>query len=126
MAMPWILAATFTLLAATSAPAQTAATEPREVPVLAGDQFVLEPGFAVGDIAIGDPAIADYRVRPGRRAVLLLGKRSGRTKLICWDQTGKNRTEFTVVVQTADEAAAEDKLRTLLTPGYSSAEATHE
>ena len=114
MAMQWILAAAISLLTAAGALAQPAAGEGREVQVLVGDQQVLEPGFAVGDIAIGDPNVADFRVRPGRKSVLLLGKGSGRTKLICWDQTGKGRTEFTVIVQTREQAQAESKLRTLL------------
>ena len=50
--------------------------------MLVGDQHLMEPGFAVGDIAIGDPNVADFRVRPGRRAVLLIAKGKGRTKLI--------------------------------------------
>ena len=82
--------------------------------MLVGDQQVMEPGFAVGDIAIGDPAVADFRVRPGRRAVLLIAKGPGRTKLILWDQRGHARHEYDIVVETAEQAQAESKLRTLL------------
>jgi Flp pilus assembly secretin CpaC len=102
---------------AAMAGAQTAApagTPPKEVHLLVGDQSVLEPGFAVGDIAVADPAIADYRVRPGRRAVLLLGKGSGHTKLILWHQDNKTRAEVELIVQTREEAEAENKLRVLL------------
>lgn len=114
MAMRWFLATMVTVLTASGAAAQPAADAPRDVHVLVGDQFVLEPGFAVGDISIADPEIADYRVRPGRKSVLLLGKGSGRTKLICWDQTGKGRSEYTVVVETREQQQAEAKLRALL------------
>ena len=82
--------------------------------MLVGDQQVMEPGFAVGDIAIGEPAVADFRVRPGRRAVLLIAKGPGRTKLILWDQRGHERHEYDIVVETAEQAQAETKLRTLL------------
>lgn len=94
--------------------AGAAATTPREVHLLVGDQSVLEPGFAVGDISVADPAIADYRVRPGRRSILLLGKGSGRTKLILWHQDNKTRADVDVIVETREEADAENKLRVLL------------
>ncbi len=102
-------------LSVVSAAAQApAGASPREVRLLVGDQFVLEPGFAVGDIAVGDPAIADFRMRPGRQAVLLLGIGEGRTKLIIWDQTNKTRTEVELIVETREQAQAEAKLRILL------------
>ena len=101
-------------LAAVPAAAQPGSAGPREVRLLVGDQSVLEPGFAVGDIAVGDPAVADFRMRPGRRAVLLLGIGEGRTKLILWDQTNKTKTEVDLVVETREQAQAEAKLRALL------------
>ena len=114
----WLLSTTvvLALLSVVSAAAQAPAggASPREVRLLVGDQFVLEPGFAVGDIAVGDPAIADFRMRPGRRAVLLLGVGEGRTKLILWDQGGKGRTEVELIVETREQAQAEAKLRVLL------------
>lgn len=98
--------------AGAQAPAQIAAAP--QVRLLVGDQSVLEPGFPVGDIAIGDPAIADFRVRAGRRSVLVLGIGEGHTKLILWDQAGKVRSETEVIVETRDHAEAETRLRTLL------------
>jgi hypothetical protein len=112
----WLLTVLVLGLAADVA-AQTggaAAATPSEVHILVGDQSVLEPGFAVGDISVGDPAIADYRVRPGRRSILLLGKGSGRTKLILWHQDNKTKADVEVIVQTREEAEAENKLRVLL------------
>ncbi|MEP7116913.1 MAG: pilus assembly protein N-terminal domain-containing protein [Acidobacteriota bacterium] len=97
-----------------SALAQPANPPSREVRLLVGGQFVLEPGFAVGDISVGDPAIADFRVRPGRRAVLLMGTGEGTTKLLVWDQTSKTRAEIDVIVETREHAQAETKLRALL------------
>src|SRR5690349_16147400 len=94
--------------------AAPAGTPPKEVRVLVGDQFVLEPGFAVGDISVADPAVADYRVRPGRRAILLMGIGSGRTKLILWHQDNKTRDEVEIVVETREQAEAENKLKVLL------------
>lgn len=99
------------LAAAASAQPVPAAPETR---MLVGDQKVMEPGFAVGDIAIGDPAVADFRVRPGRKAILLIAKRAGQTKLILWDQRGSERHEYQIVVETAEQAQAETKLRGLL------------
>jgi hypothetical protein len=113
----YLLSAMFMFGVAAMAAAQGAApasAPPKEVRVLVGDQFVLEPGFAVGDIAVADPAVADYRVRPGRRAILLLGIGSGRTKLILWHQDNKTRAEVEIVVETREQAEAETKLRVLL------------
>jgi Flp pilus assembly secretin CpaC len=116
MKSSWWLSAAFALgfAAAASAQTGTAAGPPREVRLLVGDQFVLEPGFAVGDISVADPQVADYRVRPGRRAILLLGIGSGRTRLILWRQDGKTRSEVELVVETREQAEAENKLRVLL------------
>jgi hypothetical protein len=93
---------------------QPAAPATREVRVLVGDQSVFEPGFPVGDISIADPAVADFRMRPGRRTVLLLGIGEGRTRLIMWDQANKGRLEVEVIVETRQQAQAEAKLRGLL------------
>lgn len=96
------------------AAAQTGSAPAREVRLLVGDQSVFEPGFAVGDISVGDPAVADFRVRPGRRSVLLVGVGEGRTKLIVWDQRNQSRSEVDLVVETREKAEAESKLRALL------------
>jgi hypothetical protein len=117
MTSSWWLSTSFVLGLAAVAAAQTGApagTPPKELHLLVGDQYVLEPGFAVGDIAVADPAVADYRVRPGRRSVLLLGMGSGRTKLILWHQDNKNRAEVELIVETREQAEAETKLRVLL------------
>lgn len=115
MRLPWVCSAVVVLgLAALTAAAQPGSAGPREVRLLVGGQSVFEPGFAVGDIAVGDPAVADFQVRPGRRNVLLLGVGEGRTKLILWDQTNTSKTEVDLVVETREQAQAEAKLRALL------------
>jgi len=116
MKSSWWMSTTFVLGLAAVAAAQTApaATPPKEMRLLVGDQSILEPGFAVGDIAVADPKVADYRVRPGRRAILLLGIGSGRTRLILWHQDNKTRAEVELIVETREQAEAETKLRTLL------------
>ncbi len=115
MVTRWMSVAAVVLgVALECAAGQPASANAREVRLLVGDQFVLEPGFAVGDLAVGDPAVADFRVRPGRRAVLLLGIGEGHTKLILWDQGNRSKTEIELVVETREQAQAEAKLRVLL------------
>lgn len=115
MATRWLWSTACAIgLACVCAAAQTGSAGAREVRLLVGGQFVLEPAFAVGDISVGDPTVADFRVRPGRRAVLLLGIGEGRTKLILWDQGNKAKTEIELVVETQEHAQAETKLRALL------------
>src|SRR4026208_2022835 len=67
--------------------------KPSEQVVYANEQSGLTPGCAVGTPGIADPAIADYRVLPGRREILLLGKEEGRTTLTIWDQQGAKRDD---------------------------------
>ena len=91
MTTHWLLSTTLMLglsVVNASAQAPAAGAKPREVRLLVGDQFVLEPGFAVGDIAVGDPAIADFRMRPGRQAVCCWHRR-GPHQVIMWDQSNK-------------------------------------
>ncbi len=113
--MRWMTFAVIVLgLTVVGAGAQTGSAPAREVRLLVGDQSVLEPGFAVGDISIADPAVADFRVRPGRRSVLLVGVGEGRTKLILWDQRNQSRSEVDLIVETREKVEAEAKLRALL------------
>jgi hypothetical protein len=117
MRATWFLSVAFMLGLAAVAAAQSGtapAAAPKEVHLLVGDQSVFEPGFAVGDIAVADPKVADYRVRPGRRSILLLGVGSGRTRLILWHQDNKTRAEVELIVETREQSEAETKLRLLL------------
>src|SRR5262249_60272723 len=66
------------------------------------------------DIAIADPAIADYRVLNGRREVLLIGKAEGRTALKIWDQKHARVTDLLIRVTTREAAKIETDLRDLL------------
>src|ERR1700736_4878013 len=66
--------------------------------VYLNEQQSFTPGYAIGDIAIGDPAIADYKVLPGRREILLFGKGIGKTTLTIKDQRGIKRHEFLIIV----------------------------
>jgi len=77
-------------------------------------QRVLTPGFAVGNIAIGDPSVADFKVMPDRREVLLIGTGTGRTTLTLWDQQNVKRGEFTIAVSTETADNLEIELRDLL------------
>lgn len=77
-------------------------------------QETYNPGYAVGDIAIGDPEVADFKVLSGRRELLLIGKSPGTTTLIIWDQRKVKREEITVVVASREDVQAEKDLKELL------------
>ncbi|MBI1874752.1 MAG: pilus assembly protein N-terminal domain-containing protein, partial [Acidobacteria bacterium] len=78
------------------------------------DQQSLVPGYAAGNIAIADPKIADFKVMPGRKELLLFGKTVGQTKLVIWDQKNVKRHEIQITVATRPPAGLELELRDLL------------
>lgn len=78
------------------------------------EQQAFVPGYAVGNIAITNPAVADYRVQPGRREVTLFGKGKGETTLTVWDQKGVKRHEVRIEVKVRGEMSAETDLKDLL------------
>jgi hypothetical protein len=86
------------------------AQERDEQTLIVGEQMTFEPGYAVGDIAIVNVKIADYRVERGRRSILLLGKAKGETILNITDQKRVLRTILTITVLGREEA----DLQTLL------------
>jgi hypothetical protein len=72
------------------------------------------PGYAIGDIAIAQPEVADFRVLPGRRELLLIGKSPGTTTLIIWDQQKVKREEIEITVATREDVQAEQDLKELV------------
>ncbi len=80
-----------------------------------GEQKTLVPGYAVGDIAIGDPKIADFRVLGAdRKTLILLGKGIGVTSLTIWDQQRRSRHEISISVVRVESEALEAQLVELL------------
>ena len=45
-----------------------------ELTVFTNEHRSAVPGYPLGDVAIGNPKIADFKVMPGRREVLVFGK----------------------------------------------------
>jgi hypothetical protein len=102
------------LAASQAAPAPGNGPIRQDQPLIIGEQARFTPGYAVGNIAVGNPAIADFKVLPGRRELLLFGKAPGRTLLTVWDQKNVARHEMSLIVMTREAADAEQRLRTLL------------
>ena len=78
------------------------------------EQQTFEPGYPIGDMALGAPEVADFKVMPGRRQILIFGKNVGQTNLTVWDQRGVKRHEVLLTVTTREAAQAEAELRELL------------
>jgi hypothetical protein len=93
-----------------------AAQEPvtEEKTIFAAAQESYSPGFAVGDIAVAEPEIADFKVLAGRRELLLYGKTPGTTTLILWDQRRVKRAVITLNVVTRESVQAEKDLNELV------------
>jgi hypothetical protein len=94
--------------------AQDAATQ--ELKLFVKEQKPFTPGYAVGNIAIGDPEVADYKVMPGRREIMLFAKGKGETRLLIWDQKNVKRHDVKITVGVKEEMQAEADLKELLKP----------
>lgn len=108
MLMPALVATALLLQAAPVAPV----TEAQQL--APSEQRIYEPGYAMGDVAIGDPKVADFRVLSGRRSIMLIGKALGQTTLTLWDQQGRRRHEIAITVAKAGADEREGQLRALL------------
>lgn len=82
-----------------------------------GEQKVVKPGYAVGDIAISNPQVCDFRVMGGtRRDVMLIANGAGFTTLTIWDQRGVKRSEIAIEVMSRELAKLQADLRELMRP----------
>ena len=94
--------------------AQDAATQ--ELKLFVKEQKPFTPGYAIGNIAVGDPEVADYKVMPGRREIMLFAKGKGETRLLIWDQKNVKRHDVKITVGVKEEMQAETDLKDLLKP----------
>lgn len=94
----------------------SALAQARSERLVTGEQKTFTPGYAVGDIAIANPQIADYRVVSNRRDVLLIANTPGFTTLTVWDQRGAKREEITIEVVSRDYAKLIADLTELVRP----------
>src|SRR5262245_42307834 len=108
-----LLTAAVLLASAVQAQAQTSLVREDKV-VYMDEQLSFTPGYPVGDIAIGNPDVADFKVQPGRREILLFGKGSGKTTLTIWDQQKVKRHEVLISVADRKTAETEAELRDML------------
>jgi len=102
------------LVAVVAAHGQTAA--PRIERLTQGEQRSLRPGYAVGDIAIADPKVCDFRVLAQRREILLVSQGPGSTTLTLWDQAGVKRDEISIEVRSREFMRLFNDLTELVKP----------
>ncbi|MFN8060495.1 MAG: pilus assembly protein N-terminal domain-containing protein [Vicinamibacterales bacterium] len=102
-------------LVAVSAAAGQGAIQ-REETLFVKEQQSFDPGYPVGNIAVGDPGVADFKVLAGRKELLLFGRGPGKTTLTIWDQKNVKRHEILLVVITREEFEKERDLKALLQP----------
>jgi hypothetical protein len=107
-------AAAFVCLQLAMLAAQDAKTE--ELTLVVKEQKPFTPGYAIGNIAIGDPEVADYKVMPGRKEIMLFAKGKGETRLLIWDQKNVKRHDVKITVGVKEEMQAESDLKELLAP----------
>jgi Pilus formation protein N terminal region len=106
-----LMTAAALLVGALQAPTSTVR---EEKVVYVDEQQSFTPGYPVGDIAIGSPDVADFKVQPGRREILLFGKGIGKTTLTVWDQQKVKRHEILISVADRKAAETEAELREML------------
>src|SRR5436190_1483751 len=105
-ALGFVLIAIALTLSAASAP-QAADVQTQDLTLYVGEQQTFTPGYLVGDIQVVNPDVANFRVQPGRRELMLLGKGKGETQLIIWDQKRVKRHEIKLIVRSRDEMKQE-------------------
>lgn len=84
--------------------------------LVVGEQKTFKPGYAVGDIAISNPSVCDFRVVSGRREVMLIANGQGVATLTVWDQRGVKRDEIAIEVLSREFAKILADLTDLLQP----------
>lgn len=104
-----ILAVTAVLRGSVCASDQSA-----ERTIQVNDHIAFSPGYAIGNIAIGAAKVADYKVMPGRREILIFGKGAGSTRLTIWDQSRAIRDEIMIRVVPSLTVRVEQDLREAL------------
>jgi Flp pilus assembly secretin CpaC len=107
-----LIAAAFSPGVAARSPSPDVITQ--DLTLYVGEQQTFTPGYPVGDIQVLNPEVANFRVQPGRRELMLLGKGKGDTQLIIWDQKHVKRHEMHLMVRSRDEMKAEGDLKELL------------
>jgi hypothetical protein len=94
--------------------ALAADVQTQDLTLYVGEQQTFTPGYAVGDIQVLNPEVANFKVEAGRRALMLVGKSKGETQLIIWDQKRVKRHEIKLMVRSREEMKAETDLKELL------------
>jgi hypothetical protein len=94
--------------------ARAADVQTQDLTLYVGEQQTFTPGYAVGDIQVLNPDVANFKVEAGRRALMLVGKSKGETQLIIWDQKRVKRHEIKLIVRSREEMKAETDLKELL------------
>jgi hypothetical protein len=105
------LAAVWLVLVAATASAQVVR---EEITIYVNEITTWSPGYPMGDIVLGSPALAGYEPTAGRREIMLRGKQAGRTTLNVWDQKKILRHELTLVVTTREAETVEADLKSML------------
>jgi hypothetical protein len=98
-------------------PLATFAQEPVKLQetLIANDQKLFTPGYPMGDLSIADPTVADFKVLPPNRTeLMLIGRQTGRTTLIIWDQKRVKRHEIDIVVTTRHAIELERDMREMI------------
>ncbi len=109
-----VASASLLCLAVIAVPAWGQAIQTDQKTVFINEHQVFDPGYAVGNLVIGSPDIADYKVMPGRRQLLIFGKAAGKTSFTIWDQNNVKRHEIAISVMTREDAQAETDLKDML------------
>ncbi|MCX6552468.1 MAG: pilus assembly protein N-terminal domain-containing protein [Acidobacteria bacterium] len=101
------------LASAWAAPLQA---QTRTERLVIGEQRTFRPGYAIGDLAISNPRVCDFRVVSGRREIMLIANGEGYTTLTVWDQSSVKRDEVAIEVVSREFAKLMDDLVELLRP----------
>lgn len=71
-----------------------------EKTLIKGQSETISLDYAIGDVAVADPAVCDYLVAQDRRSIYLNARGGGQTTLTIWDSAGTMRDEYSIRVVT--------------------------
>ncbi|MBI2565727.1 MAG: pilus assembly protein N-terminal domain-containing protein [Candidatus Schekmanbacteria bacterium] len=81
---------------------------PETITMIKGTTRPLSLAYTIGQIAIGDPEVADFKVSENQREVLVNAKTTGSTNLVMWDNKQTKRDTIQInVVANLDRLASE-------------------
>ena len=92
----WLLFGTWYLVFGISANAAAASIPPQSLSK--GESTTIQTDYAIGDVALTDPKVADFIIQEDRKSLYLNAKGEGFATLTLWDKNGEARDAIPITI----------------------------